>query len=101
MAYQELNVSMNNYKDLIKRPTINQLINISNNSNNNNTYLQNRFNEKLLKSIIKIQSFWRGAFIRELMTFVEKLNSFIDTLSRIFQNQKRKQFYYLINLLKE
>ena len=98
---QQKTISLyNNYKDLIKRPTINQLINISNNSNNNNTYLQNRFNEKLLKSIIKIQSFWRGAFIRELMTFVEKLNSFIDTLSRIFQNQKRKQFYYLINLLK-
>ena len=89
----------NNYKDLIKRPTINQLINL-NNSKSNKPYLQNIFNEKLIKNIIKIQSFWRGAFIRELMTFVGKLNNFINTLNKIFQTHKINNLNYFFNLLK-
>ena len=90
----------NNYKDLIKRPTINQLINLNYNTKSSKTYLQAKFNEKLIKSVTKIQSFWRGAFIRELMTFVGKLNRFIDILYRIFQNNKKKNFFYFLNILR-
>ena len=79
-----------NYTDLLKK----------NNTKNEKTYLQNRYNEKIIKSIIKIQSFWRGAFIRELMSFVEKLNRFINVLFKLFHNNKRRNFFYFINLIK-
>ena len=49
--------SFNNYKDLAKRTTMNQLINLNYNINNNKTNLQNKFNEKLIKNVTRIQSF--------------------------------------------
>ena len=90
----------NNYTDLLKKTAVNKLININNNTKNARKYLQNRFNEKLIKSIVKIQSFWRGAYIRELMSFVEKLNRFINVLFKIFLINKRRNFFYFINLIK-
>ena len=50
----------NSYKDLTKNPAINQLINFNYNTKSSKTYLQTKFNEKLIKSITKIQSFWKG-----------------------------------------
>ena len=90
----------NSYKDMAKKPTINQLINLNYNTKSSKTYLQKKFNEKLIKSITKIQSFWRGAFIRELMTFVGKLNRFIDILYKIFQNNEKKYFIHFLNNLR-
>ena len=90
----------NSYKNLLKKPTINQLINLNYNTKSKKTYLQNKFNEKLIKCVIKIQSFWRGVFIRELMSFVKKLNTFINALFKIFNNYKRKNFFYLLNIIK-
>ena len=90
----------NSYKGITKKPTINQLINLNYNTKSSKTYLQTKFNEKLIKSITKIQSFWRGAFIRELMTFVGKLNRFIDILYKIFQNDEKKNFFFFLNNLR-
>ena len=90
----------NSYKDMAKKPTINQLINLNYNTKSSKTYLQKKFNEKLIKSITKIQSFWRGAFIRELMTFVGKLNRFIDILYKLFQNNEKKNFIIFLNNLR-
>ena len=92
-------ISLYNYKDLTKKPTINKLINLNYNIKSNKTYLQTKFNDKLIKNIIKIQSFWRGAFIRELMSFVGKLNKFIEIIENIFLNHKKQNFFYLLNSL--
>ena len=89
-----------NCNTLLKKPSLNELINLNYNTKSNKTYLQNKFNEKLIKSITKIQSFWRGAFIRELMTFVTKINNFFDTLHKIILNHKKKKFFYFLNILK-
>ena len=92
----------NDFKDIEKkRPTISQLINLNYNTQSNKTYLQTKFNEKLLKSVIKIQSFWRGAFIRELLLFYKRLNTFINSIINAFNNKKRKNFYYFLNLVKD
>ena len=90
----------NNYNNLLKKPNINELINLNYNTKSNKSYLQNKFNEKLIKSITKIQSFWRGAFIRELMTFVGKINRFFDILYNKFLNHKKKNFYFFLNNIK-
>ena len=89
----------NKYDNLAKRPTINQLINLNYNAKGEKTYIQNKFNEKLIKSITKIQSYWRGFFIRELMSFVHKLNKFMEILYKLFQNNKKKNFFYFLNIL--
>ena len=92
----------NDFKDIEKkRPTISQLINLSYNTQSNKTYLQNKFNEKLLKSVIKIQSFWRGAFIRDLLLFYKRLSTFINSIINAFNNKKRQNFYYFLNLVKD
>ncbi len=79
---------------------VNKLINLNYNIQSSKPYLQAKFNEKLIKGITKIQSFWRGAFIRELMTFVGKLNKFINTLYKMFYNNLKLNFYYFLNSLK-
>ena len=90
----------NDYKNVNNKPLMNQLINLNYNTQSSKPYLQAKFNEKLIKGITKIQSFWRGAFIRELMTFVGKLNKFINILYRIFYNNLKLNFYYFLNTLK-
>lgn len=78
-------ISLYDYKDLAKKPNIKDCLNLNVAKGPNN----------LIKSIIKIQSFWRGAFIRELMSFVGKLNKFIEILENLFLNHKKKIFFYL------
>ena len=93
--------SFNEFKDgEIKRPTINQLINLNFNNRKNKNYLQTKFNEKLIKSVIKIQSFWRGAFVRDLIDFFKKLIKLVNTVQRVFKNQKRKNFFHFLGLVK-
>ena len=92
-------ISLYDYKDSGKKQTISQLINLKYNTNTPKTYLQTKFNDKLVKNVIKIQSFWRGAFIRELMSFVGKLTKFIEILENLFLNHKKKNFLFLLNSL--
>ena len=83
-----------NYKNLSQKPKLSQIINL------NKPHLQNRFNDKIIKSVIKIQSFWRGAFIRELMAFFWNLNILRDNLDYVFQNHLRDYFYDFLNNIK-
>ena len=83
-----------NYKSLSQKPKLSQIINL------NKPHLQNRFNDKIIKSVIKIQSFWRGAFTRELMTFFWNLNILRDNLDYVFQNHLRDYFYDFLNNIK-
>ena len=89
-------ISFGNYKDLSKRPQLN----LNYNPNNSNSFLQNRFNNTLIKNATKIQSFWRGAFTRELMTFFWNLNILRDNLDNVFKNHLRDNFQYFLNNLK-
>ena len=89
-----------NYKNSVSNPKLGKLMEYKCNTKSNKTYLINRFGDKLVKSIIKIQSFWRGAFIRELMIFFWNLNKYRDILRTIILNHIKKDFYYLINELK-
>ena len=83
-----------NYKSLSQKPKLSQIINL------NKPHLQNRFNDKIIKSVIKIQSFWRGAFTRELMAFFWNLNILRDNLDYVFQNHLRDYFYDFLNNIK-
>ena len=83
-----------NYKNLSQKPKLSQIINL------NKPHLQNRFNDKIIKSVIKIQSFWRGAFTRELMAFFWNLNILRDNLDYVFQNHLRDYFYDFLNNIK-
>jgi hypothetical protein len=80
-----------NHNNITKNPKVN-----INYDTNKTTYLQNKFKEKLIKCATKIQSFWRGAFIRELMTFVGRLNAFINAIHKIFHSQLKLNYYYFL-----
>ena len=83
-------------QDLIKNPQLNLKYNL----NNSNSPLQNRFNNKLIKNVTKIQSFWRGAFTRDLMTFFWNLNILRDNIDYVLKNHLRGDFHYFLNNLK-
>ena len=74
-----------NYKDLIRMNTFSKL---SNNKNNNKYILYPGFREKL----IKIQSAWRGAYVRELMTFYWNLDNFKNILDKVIKNHLNDYF---------
>lgn len=77
-----------NYKDLIKMSTFKKLS--KNNSHSEkiiNVYPRNK------DKIIKIQSRWRGAYVRELMAFYWNLNKFKNI---IFNVMKYHIHYYFI-----
>ena len=95
-----------NYKDLMKMNTFSGLKKKkdNNNNNNNNNYNYNINIQKITQSqpeindkIIKIQSLWRGAYVRELMNFYWNLTEFKDLLNKVLV---RKNFTYFHNLLK-
>ena len=89
-----------NYKNLTQKPKLTQEINLNYNPTFSKSYLQNRFNDKLIKNVTKIQSFWRGAFTRELMTFFWNLNILRDNLVFIFKSHLRDYFHYFLNNIK-
>ena len=99
-----------NYKDLMKMNTFSVLKkkkdnnNSKNKNNNSNHYNYNINIQKITQSqpeidekIIKIQSLWRGAYVRELMNFYWNLTEFKDLLNKVLM---RKNFIYFQNLLK-
>ena len=89
-----------NYKNLTQKSKLTQEINLNYNPTFSKSYLQNRFNDKLIKNVTKIQSFWRGAFTRELMTFFWNLNILRDNLDNVLKNHLREYFYYFLDNIK-
>ena len=88
---------INKYKIPSNRPNINELINLNYN-NKGLSVLQNKFNKKLIKNVIKIQSIWRGYFTRE--TINKNLN-LIRFLVVLMENIKNKYFEYIANIFYE
>ena len=90
---------INIYKIPNKKPTINELINLNYNIKGFSV-LQNKFNLKLVKNVLKIQSAWRGHFIREslnkdinlarfVMVLVENINNkYLDYIEEFFNKMK-------------
>ena len=87
----------NNYKIPSNRPTINELINLNYN-NKGFSVLQNKFNQKLIKNVVKIQSNWRGYFTRETIKNNINLIRFIVILG---QNIKNKYMEHIANVFNE
>ena len=88
---------INKYKIPSNRQNINELINLNYN-NKGLSILQNKFNKKLIKNVIKIQSIWRGYFTRE--TINKNLN-LIRFLVVLMENIKNKYFEYIANIFYE
>ena len=86
-----------NYKLRIptSRPTINELINLNFNNNKAFSVLQNKFNQKLIKNVVVIQSIWRGYFTREI---IKKNMNLIRLLVVIIENIKNKYFEYITDI---
>ena len=85
-----------NYKDLIKMNTFSNL-SINNNSQNTSKII---LYPELKEKLIKIQSVWRGVYVRELMNFYWNLNDFKEILNKIFNNHLYNYFLSFINKLK-
>ena len=81
----------------IKRPSITELINLNKN-NNGFSILQNKFNQKLIKNVIKIQSVWRSYSTREAITKNLNIIRFVIVL---YENIKNKYFDYISEIFYE
>ena len=90
---------INLYKVPKKKPSFNELINL-NKKNKEYSVLQNKFNQKLIKGVIIIQSAWRGFITRDTIkknlnlirftaVLVENIqNKYMDYISDIFYDLK-------------
>ena len=81
-----------NYLDLIKMNTFSNLSKM-NSSNATKVILYPGFNEKL----VKIQSAWRGAYVRELMSFYWNLENFKNITNKVINNHLYDYFIEFIN----
>ena len=99
------NTLYENYQDLIKLNTFNR---ISQNNNGHRNMNNERFrfskvniypNHNLIKKVIKIQSFWRGTYVRMLMGYYWNLYRFKNTLDNIFKNHIRIYFLFFLKNL--
>ena len=89
---------LNNKPKLQKnRPSIGELINLNKN-NNGFSILQNKFNQKLIKNVIKIQSVWRSHSTREAITKNLNIIRFVIVL---YENIKNKYFDYISEIFYE
>ena len=86
------NTLYENYKDLIKLNTFSKL---NNKKVISKFILYPGFKEKL----IKIQSAWRGAYVRELMSFYWNLTDFKDKLNKVINNHIHDYLVDFINAL--
>ena len=91
-----------NYKNsLIKKPHIpkqldyNYYVTLNNIKHNN----KNIKDEKYIKNVCKIQTIWRGFYVRELMSYFWSLNKFKNLLDLILINQSKKRFFNNMKLL--
>ena len=99
------NTLYENYQDLIKLNTFNR---ISQNNNGIRNMNNERFkfskinlypNNNLTKKVIKLQSFWRGTYVRILMGFYWNLYRFKNKLDDIFKNHIRIYFLFFLKNL--
>ena len=89
----------NNFKIPTNRPTINELINLNYN-NKGFSVLQNKFNQKLIKNVVKIQSNWRGYFKRETIKNNKNLITFIVFLVENIKNKYMEHIASVFNEIK-
>ena len=78
---------------------MNTFSNLSINNNSQSTSKIILYPE-LKEKLIKIQSVWRGVYVRELMNFYWNLNDFKEILNKIFNNHLYNYFLCFINKLK-
>ena len=89
------------YKDSAQNPNA---INPLGGSYMKNKYKSNdryKNNEKFIKNICKIQSFWRGGYVRELMSYYWSLSKFKDLLDLILKNHAKRDFFNNFKLLQK
>ena len=81
-------------------------INESNNLNylrNKNAFNKNKLNrpnEEYIKNVCKIQSLWKGKYVRKLMSYYWNLSNFKDILESVITNHSKKKFFNKIRLTK-
>ena len=97
------NTLYENYQDLIKLNTFNRISQYNNTHRNinNGTMKYSKINiyPDIIQKAIKIQSAWRGTYVRILMGFYWNLSGFKNTLDNIFKNHISVYFsYFLKNL---
>ena len=88
-----------NYKDLMKMNTFNKLSKNNYYNNDNNSRIINIY-PGYRDKLIKIQSFWRGSYVRELMDFYWNFIEIKKVLNKIFKNYIYDYFIYFIYKLK-
>ena len=81
---------------------------INTNESNNLNYLRNknafnknklnRPNEEYIKNVCKIQSLWKGKYVRKLMSYYWNLSNFKDILESVITNHSKKKFFNKIKL---
>ena len=99
----ERNSLYENYQDLKKLNTFNRITQYNNiHKNYNNTsmkYSKLNIYPSYNKKVVKIQSAWRGTYVRILMGFYWNLAGFKNILENIFRNHKYNYFFDLIKNL--
>jgi len=93
------NTLYENYQDLIKLNTFNRISQYNRNFNIRSKYNKIKTQPDFNKKLIKIQSFWRGTYVRILMGFYWNLVEFKNILENIFRNHTHDYFLNLINNL--
>ena len=97
------NTLYENYQDLIKLNTFNRISQYNNTHRNinNGTMKYSKINiyPDIIQKAIKIQSAWRGTYVRILMGFYWNLSGFKNTLDNIFKNHISVYFSYFLNNL--
>ena len=94
------NTLYENYQDLIKLNTFNRISQYNNTHRNinNGTMKYSKINiyPDIIQKAIKIQSAWRGTYVRILMGFYWNLSGFKNTLDNIFKNHISVYFSYFL-----
>ena len=71
--------------------------NTINNHNKNNINIPN---EEYIKKVYKIQSLWKGKYVRKLMSYYWNLDNFKNILESVIANHVKQQFFNKIKLKK-
>ena len=71
--------------------------NTINNHNKNNINIPN---EEYIKKVYKIQSLWKGKYVRKLMSYYWNLDNFKNILESVIVNHVKQQFFNKIKLKK-
>ena len=100
--YKKNNISLYQYyKDVIKKPKAeNELGNNYLYSKYSKDYNKNK-DENYINKVSKIQSIWRGGYVRELMSYYWSFSKFKELLNLIIINHLKKDFFNNLKLLKD